>query len=375
MVMSDKRFAGAVLRVDLGAIRANYRLLQSMLGPRVRCAGVVKANAYGLGASRVAPALASEGCRDFFVAHLDEALALQPHLPEAARIYILNGLPFGAEAECASAGLIPVLNSAAQLASWAECARLLGTRLAAVIQVDTGMNRMGLSLREMAEVSRQNSAADAIDVKFVMSHLACADEPAHEANAAQSAAFNALRDFFPGVPRSLANSSGVFLGPDFHHDMVRPGAAVYGINPVPSQTNPMQPVVQLTAQVVQLRDVGPGDHIGYGWAHRAEKPSRLATLSIGYADGWHRAPGGVVYVGDTPLPLVGRVSMDSIIVDLGADGAAQVSPGSMIELIGEHQSIDMVASAMGTIGHDVLTGLGARFERHYIGAEGAAVLP
>ena len=364
-IMRGALHAGAVLTIDLDAVRWNYRFLRGKLGARVRCGAVVKADAYGLGARYVAPALYAEGCREFFVAHLDEGLRLRPLLPESS-IYILNGLPSGGEADCADAGLVPVLNSLDQCHAWTMRARELGKALPAVVQVDSGMNRLGMSQREI----KGGSQLAGLDIRFVMSHLACADVPSHVANVVQLAKFRHLAEYLPSSPRSLANSSGIFLGRDFHHDVVRPGAALYGINPIPTQDNPMRPAVRLSARVVQVREADEGDHVGYGWDFRTNSAARLATLSIGYADGLPRAlgKGGVVYFEGHALPIAGRVSMDSITVDVSNLQPDRLGPGSEVEVIGDHQSVDDLAEAIGTIGYEVLTGLGHRYERNYLGA-------
>lgn len=365
------QFRGAVLTVDLRAVRANYRLLCSRLGAPALCAGVVKADAYGLGASYVSLALFAEGCRHFFVAHLDEGLALRPYLPRSADIFILNGLPRGAEQECAMVGLVPVLNSLEQAEAWSDCARKLARALPAVVQVDSGMNRLGLMPGDVAAFANKYSRSDVFDLRFVMSHLACADTPAHEANAMQLAAFKRLAAFFPAVPRSLANSSGIFLGRDYHFNLARPGAALYGVNPDPAAVNPMQPVVRLTAKVIQLREVSPGDRVGYGLDYSVPAASRLATLSIGYADGLHRLWGktGAVFFEGKRLPVVGRVSMDSIVVDASGVTPGRLGPNSEVEVIGDCQSVDDLAGASGTIGYEVLTALGHRYRRIYLGAD------
>lgn len=361
--------ASATLTVDLAALGRNYRLLAEMAGSGVVCAGVVKADAYGLGAGRVAPALHRAGCRAFFVAHLDEGLDLRQYLPPRTAIYVLNGLPVGGEGDCAAAGLVPVLNSREQVDAWSTCARKLGRALGSVVQVDSGMSRLGMSAGDVAQWTAAGGAAAAgIDVQLVMSHLACADTPAHPANGHQLAQFEEIARHFPQAQRSLANSSGIFLGPAFRQHLVRPGAALYGINPLPTQPNPMSAVVGLTARVVQVRDIGIDAHVGYGWEFRADQPMRLATLAIGYADGLHRAlgRGGALYFQGRRLPIAGRVSMDSITVDLGDLPSDALARGSEIEVIGHHQSIDDLALAAGTIGYEILTGLGQRYERIYL---------
>jgi alanine racemase len=356
--------AGAVLTIDLAAIRANYRLLRERLGG-AGCAAVVKADAYGLGAAKVAPALLREGCDRFFVAQVGEGIALRAVLPGPVDILVLNGLPPGAEADCAAAGLTPVLNSLEQLAAWRAHARRRGQTLAAALQVDSGMSRLGMQPSEVATLAADPDTLKGLSIRLVMSHLACADEPAHPANAMQRVRFEALRAQLPAAPASLANSSGIFLGAPFAFDLARPGAALYGINPTPAQENPMRPVVGLSARIVQLRDVPAGEGVGYGHTFITKRPMRLATISIGYADGWHRRAASCAYFGKARLPFVGRVSMDSIIVDASSVAAGPLSPGDSVELIGEHQTVDDVAGHAGTIGYEVLTGLGARFHRIY----------
>jgi alanine racemase len=367
-VTENTRHSGATLTISLAAVRRNYRLLVEKVSPGVECAAVVKADAYGLGAHRVAPALYEAGCRSFFVAHLDEGLDLQRHLPTDVSIYVLNGLPTGGEGDCAEAGLVPVLNSREQAEDWSACARKLGVELPAVVQVDSGMSRLGMSPCEIAQWNgSSNPCMAGLDLKFVMSHLACADVPSHPANAHQLTAFESLAAYFPGVRRSLANSSGIFLGPEFHHDVVRPGAALYGINPLLRLPNPMSPVVKLTAQVIQVREIELEAHVGYGWEFRADKATRLATLSVGYADGLHRVLGqdGAVYFEGRRLAIAGRVSMDTLTVDLGDLPPAALMRGTEIDIIGDDQSIDDLAAACGTIGYEVLTGLGHRYRRNY----------
>lgn len=367
MTAAGARQAASVLTVNLAAVRDNYRRLKAMVGPRATCGAVVKADAYGLGARPVAKALRAEGCDTFFVALLDEGLALRSHLPRAVKIVVLNGLPQGGAGECAAAGLVPVLNSLEQVEDWSAYAQRMEQVLPAALQIDSGINRLGLMPREVARYLADRERRVGIDLRFVMSHLACADEPAKEASAYQRETFARLTADFRGVPRSLANSSGLFLGPDYHYDLVRPGAALYGINPTPAGPNPMRPVVQVTTQVIQLRDIAAGDHVGYGWDFRASGAMRLATLSIGYADGLHRALAarGGVMLQDHRLSIIGRISMDSLIVDVTALPDGVISPGTAVEIIGDHQTVDDLANAMTTIGYEVLTSLGHRFTRVY----------
>ena len=356
--------AGALLTIDLDAIAANYRLLQNCIGPAT-CGAVVKADAYGLGADRVAPALFAAGCRQFFVAHLEEGIALRRSLNLAASIYVMHGVFAGGEADCVAHDLIPVSNSPAQLARWSDQATASDRRLPAVIQFDTGMARFGFTETDLAHVGGHLRP---LDVRFVMSHLACADTPEHSANATQRARFDALRGQLPAAAATLAASSGIFLDPAFHYDLVRPGAALYGVAPTAGAPNPLRPVIRLDAKIVQLRDVPAGTPIGYGHSARTTAPARLATIAVGYADGYLRSGSnhGAAWFGDVALPITGRVSMDSIVLDVSAVPVGALREGSFVELIGPHRSVDAVAADAGTIGYEVLTSLGRRYHRHYL---------
>lgn len=362
--------AGAILTVDLDAIRANYRLLQARAGGAV-CAGVMKADAYGLGMAQVAPALVREGCHVFFVAHLDEGIRLRTLVPKASTIYVLHGAMPGAAQDCLAHDLVPVLNDPGQIAEWQACARRAGRALPAALQVDTGMSRMGLAPADFERVCADPALLDGIRPVLLMSHLACADEPEHPLNELQRERFAAARTRFPNVPGSLANSSAIFLGPGYHHGLVRPGAALYGINPHPGQANPLAQPVSLHARIVQLREVQAGDIVGYGARFVAAGPTRIATISIGYADGWLRALSnrGHAVVDGVRVPVAGTVSMDSITLDVSAVNPARLAPGAEVELLGPNQTVDTVAQEAGTIAYEVLTRLGGRFERRYLSRE------
>lgn len=361
--------AGAVLTIDLDAIVDNWRQLKARVGD-VDCAAVVKADAYGLGAARVAKALAAAGCRQFFVAHLEEAIVLKPVLPATATVSVLHGPTPGSEAEFVARGVRPVLNSRAQIDAWRRLAQRLDRELDAIVQVDTGMARLGLDAAELQGLAADAQSLAGIRVRCVMSHLACAERPAHPANAAQRERFVAARRLLPAAPASFANSSGVFLGPGYHFDLVRPGAALYGIAPVQGAANPMRPVIRLEGRVIQTREVGAGKPVGYGEGWRSERPTRIATVSVGYADGWLRSLGnrGTAWFGGVALPIVGRVSMDTLTLDAGAVPEGALAPGSLVELIGPHQTLDAVGMAAGTIGYEILTGLGRRYARSYVEA-------
>ncbi len=357
---------GAVLFIDLDAIAANWRALEARQSPACRAAAVVKADAYGLGAAPVAAALAAAGCRRFVVATLDEGLALRAGRPEA-EILVLSGPLQGTASLFAGAGLWPVLNSLEQVADWRALATRQQRPLPAALHVDTGMRRLGLSAADLARLSADPALLAGIDPRLLMSHLACADEPEHPLNALQRQRFAAARALFPGLPGSLAASSGIFLGPAWHADWTRPGAALYGLNPTPGAANPMAPVARLAARILQVRDVDAGDSVGYGASYRCAAPTRLAIVAAGYADGLFRALGnrGCGHFGEQPVPLVGRVSMDLTIFDVGIASTAR--PGDSITLMGPGNDADAIARAAGTIGYEILTALGARYHRHYLG--------
>ncbi|HET9019779.1 MAG TPA: alanine racemase [Acetobacteraceae bacterium] len=360
---TENGLGAAVLTVDLDAVVHNYRLLAAR-APGASCAAVVKADAYGLGAARIAPALARAGCRRFFVALPAEGIALRRVLGAGAEIFVLHGPPPGSAPAFAAHGLLPVLNSVAQAEEWAAFGRARGAALPAALQFDTGMARLGVP---PAESGRLRGVAG-LDVRLVMSHLACADLPDHPANAAQRDLFAALRRDWPDAQASLAASFGIFLGADYHFDWVRPGAALYGIAPV-AGPNPMRGVARLQAPVIQVREVPAGACVGYGHVWRAERPARIATLGVGYADGVPRSlsNAGAAWLDGKRLPLAGRVSMDSITVDVSSVPAAALAPGTLLDLIGPACGVDALAEQAGTVGYEVLTRLGARFARTYVG--------
>jgi alanine racemase len=335
---------------------------------------VVKADAYGLGAERVAPALAAAGCRTFFVACIDEGLALRTALAEAD-IYVLAGAPRGTEAEFARHRLRPVLNSLADVDAWAAFARGREQAPAAALHADTGMRRLGLAPDEVAVLTAAPERLAGVTVACVMSHLACADVPGDPLNEAQCAAFAALRRAFPRAQASLAASSGIFLGAAYHGTLCRPGAALYGLSPISDGPNPMAQVVELKARILQVRVIDEGESVGYGATYRADRRERLVTVGVGYADGYLRSLSnrGHGYIGDIPMPLVGRVSMDLTIFDASAVPEEQARAGGIVELIGPHLHVDAVAADAGTIGYEILTNLGRRYQRVYLGgAPGAA---
>ncbi|MEY4793070.1 MAG: putative alanine racemase, catabolic [Pseudomonadota bacterium] len=352
----------AILHIDLAAIAENWRLLAARAAPGA-VAGVVKANAYGLGADRVAPALHAAGCRHFFVAHLAEGIALRETLGPGPMIAVLNGFAPGADGD---AGLVTVLNSLGDVHSHAAAGRSAGQARRALLHLDTGMARLGLDAAEQARLAADHSLLAGLDLLYVMTHLACADEPEHPLNAEQAARFARACASLPKLKRSFANSSGLFLGSDYASDLSRPGCALYGINPTPGAPNPMRQVLRLEAPVLQIRDIPAGASVGYGASFVAARPSRIATIAVGYADGYLRSlsgQGGAAYRG-LILPMVGRVSMDLITLDV--TDAPGLVPGDTVTLIGgAAPSPDDLAARAGTIGYEILTSFGARYRRAY----------
>jgi alanine racemase len=352
----------AVLHIDLAAIVANWRALVVRAAPGA-VAGVVKANAYGLGAVPVARALSAAGCRHFFVAHLSEGMALRAALGAGPMIAVLDGFTPGADE---NAGLVPVLNSLGDVLAHAAAGRGAGRARQALLHLDTGMARLGLDAGEQARLAADHSLLAGLDLLYVMSHLACGDEPDHPLNAEQAARFARTCAVLPKRPRSFANSSGLFLGANYASDLARPGCALYGINPTPGAPNPMLPVIRLEAPILQIRDIPSGASVGYGASFVAARPSRIATIAVGYADGYLRSLSGqgVAAYRDMILPMVGRVSMDLITLDV--TDAPGIVPGDVLQLIGgAAPSPDDLAARAGTIGYEILTSLGDRYRRAY----------
>jgi alanine racemase len=334
---------------------------------------VVKADAYGCGIEPVTTALWRAGCRTFFVADLAEARRVRAVARDAA-VYVLGGLIPGTAAAYADCGARPVINSPTDFAEWDAFVAANDWRGGAALHVDTGMNRLGVTSDEAAALAPRIQFENH-GIALLMSHLACAETPDHPLNDKQIKLFREIRMLFRGVPSSLANSSGIFLGPSAHCDLVRPGVALYGANPTPRKPNPMQPVVELQGRIVQIRTVARGDTVGYGAAWKANRPTRLAVVATGYADGYMRAAsaadgaeGGKVVVGDKLCPLAGRVSMDLLAVDVTDLPEGDARRGDLVTLIGDKIGVDQMAAYGKTISYEVLTGLGRRHPRNYRGA-------
>ncbi|CAK7260319.1 MULTISPECIES: alanine racemase [unclassified Shinella] len=357
--------ASGYLRIDLGALARNYEKLAAEVAP-ARAAAVVKADAYGLGAGRVAEKLYAHGCRHFFVAQFVEALRLRPLLAADAAVFVLNGLQPGNENACARENIVPVANSLEQWHAWSGMAKALGRTLPAVLQFDTGMSRLGVPPEERAALAGLVSASG-IDVLFLMSHLASADDAQSEQNEDQRTEMERVAAEFPGLDVCFANSGGIFLGKAYHGVLARPGIALYGGAPTAGRANPMEPVVSLDVAVVQTRCVPSGTRVGYGASHVTAGPARLATIAAGYADGLPRSLSGrgAAYCDGVRLPIVGRVSMDSITIDISALPEGRLTLGSRVEILGPNQNLEDVARDAGTIAYEILTGLGQRYRRQY----------
>ena len=366
--------AGAVLTIDLQALQDNWRLLATHAGA-AECGAAVKGNAYGLGIEPVARALREAGCRSFFVARPTEGEELRGLLPQAT-IYVLDGLFAGQAEYYAKLDLRPALISIEEAREWAGFGRIYGRQLPCALHVDTGINRLGFSMAEFDALRSDAFTLEGLNFSLLMSHLACADEPAHPLNARQSQAFAELRRWLPGVPASLANSSGIFLGDGYTHDLVRPGIAIYGGNPTPGAANPMRAVAHLEGTVMQVREVAEGSTVGYGATWTAQRPARIAVLGAGYKDGVPRALGSKqsdgpaqVFLAGRRCPIIGRVSMDMMAVDISGLPHGAVTRGSRAEILGPNISIDEAAAWAGTISYELLTRLGSRYARLYSQAE------
>ena len=358
-----------LLTIDLGAIADNYRRLCRQAAPTA-CAAVVKANAYGLGIDAVAPVLWQAGARTFFVALPDEALTLRALLSDA-RIGVLGGLLPGSAEAMAAGGIWPVLNHLGEVAAWGALADRRGSPpLPAFLHIDTDMNRLGLPPDEQSRLAADPGLLSGIDLRGILSHLACADDAGSPMTAAQAESFRKALTALPQAPSSLANSSGLFRKAASGFDLARPGMALYGLNPTPEQPNPMRPVVGLTVPILQVRHVDSPMTVGYGAKHKIAQAAKIITIPVGYADGLLRflSNSGVVWLAGRPAPIVGRVSMDLVTADVTGIPEDLTAPGQPVELLGPNQDADALAHAAGTIGYEILTSLGTRYRRQYLPA-------
>ena len=367
------------LTVDLGALADNWRDMKKRSGS-ARTAAVVKADAYGLGIEDCGATLYHAGARDFFVATVAEGATLRSYAPEA-RIFVLSGIWQGQERQVFDNDLVPVLASEEQLSFWMATVAERGDHPCA-LHVDTGFNRLGLSLDDALFLADDVTRPASFDPVLVLSHLACADTPSSPMNRAQLESFRRVSAAFEGIESSLSASAGIFLGPDYHFDLTRPGIALYGGEAVNDVANPMRPVAKAEARIIQIREAGEGQTVSYGGSFLLKRASRLAIASVGYADGYQRSlsgsgiplremghGGAYGVVNGHKVPVAGRVTMDLTIFDVTDVPANAIRAGDYIELFGPNVPVDETARAAGTIGYEMLTGLGLRYERQYLMAD------
>ncbi len=373
-MLKPHQIRAGVLEVDLAALTDNWRMFASLAAP-AECGAAVKADAYGLGVHRIAPALWEAGCKTFFVALASEALELRMLLPEAV-IYVLNGLPPGVAHALHEAEIRPSLCSLEEIREWAAYCTSVSTKLPAGLHIESGINRLGLTARDVESLAAEENVFASFELCLVMSHLASGDDPEAPSNARQLAEFNRLRSKLPPAPASLANSPGTLLASAFHFDLVRPGIGLCGGNPRSSMPSPVAPVAHLTSRLAQVRSVGKGQDVGYGGTWVAERDSRIAVIPVGYADGYQRSLSSdpdqepaQVWINGHFAPVVGCVSMDMITVDVTDLPDEIAVRGADAELLGAHVLVDDLAARADTIAYEVFTGLGSRFARVYTGYE------
>ncbi len=377
LIFTPFEVAPSRLTIDLGALADNWRMLKKASG-KARTGAAVKGDGYGLGIEAVVPALYDAGCRDLFVATPDEGMLARQFAPEA-RIFVLAGVWPGVEAQFFSHDLVPVLVSEEQIACWSN-AVAFDEEHPCALMVDTGMNRLGLSVEEALALADDPTRPASFSPVLLLSHLACASDPSHPMNRRQLESFQTVAKAYEGVDSSLANSPGIHLGPDYHFDLTRPGIAIYGGEAVDGVKNPSLPVVTAETRILQIRHGKAGEPVSYGASHVLTRDSRLAIVSTGYADGYHRAlsssgvplrqtvhEGGFGFVAGRRVPVAGRITMDLTIFDVTDVPESEISAGDYIELFGHNIALDDAARAAGTIGYELLTSLGNRYQRAYIG--------
>lgn len=359
-------YADSTVIVDLQALIQNYQTLCKH-AKGVQCAAVVKADAYGLGIESVSKALSQAGCNHFFVAHLNEAVELRQYLPDAG-IYVFHGLLSGQEEVFKAYNIVPIINGIRQLVLWQQAAT--HQPLPTVLHIDTGMNRLGMGIDDIKTLMEEGgNPFPHLDVRLVMSHLASASSPRSKVNKEQLALAKQVKSYFSDVPMSLAASAAIYLGKEYHFDLVRPGCALYGVTPL-AKMKDIKPVVTLISKIIQFRNVTEGNGVGYGCDFVTKRPSVIATIPVGYADGYARCIGNkknnsYVTIQGHKAPIVGRISMDTITLDVTDVPSEHIYLGSEVELIGQYVTVNDVAKWAGTIGYEVLTLLGRRYKRVY----------
>lgn len=367
-------YYGLTATIDLNAVADNIRSLQRAAG-KAEVAGVIKAEGYGLGMKEIAATLYACGCRSFYTAHLWEAVEARRHFPDT-RIAPLNGLAAGSEAETLAHGITPVIYDLGSLERFRKAAQKTGKKVSVILFVDTGINRLGFETQDWQRLGNDPGLLEGLHPAIVMSHLACADEPQHEMNGKQLAAFREAVKFFPNAKKSFANSPSIFLGPEYHFDEVRPGRALSGMRFPGLEQNPLTPALTLEAPILQVRSIDRDGTVGYGATQRVTKGMRLATIAAGYADGVLRGFSNsdenrthFFSLGGNKVPVVGRISMELTVIDVSAVPESFAHPGARVEIAGPSRDIDQQAESAGTIGYELMTLIGQRVERRYIALE------
>jgi alanine racemase len=356
-----------ILEIDLDALAKNYNFIKKTCNNSI-VGAVVKSNAYGLGATWVAKKLSSTGCNDFFVMTIEEGIEIRKTLGTKGNIYVLHGTSVNDVVSFDEYNLTPVINNLGQLEIWQKLSLSLQKNLPFVLHCDIGINRLGMNKTEFKKLVANPDLYKNLNQKFIMSHLSSSDEMTNKVNESQLQLFKELSEHFPKVKRSLANSSAIFLGKDYHFDLIRPGAAIYGLNPTSNlKSNPMYNIIKLTAPIIHINKIASGETVGYNGTFVAKEETVIATLPIGYADGYSRSLSnqGIVYINNKKAPVVGRISMDLVTIDVSDFSDHEIYLGQTVEIIGANNPPDKIAKLFGTIGYEILTKLGNRFERIY----------
>jgi alanine racemase len=359
--------ANSFLCINIDLIINNYLLLKKKLG-KATCAATLKADAYGVGAAEVGAALVKAGCSSFFVATIDEAIDLRNHIPlKHVKIAVLSGFLPKTGPIFNEYNIIPVINNLEQLRDWKKYNSEAGKSLDSILQIDTGMNRLGLTPNELSKILNNPAEMNGANLCGLMSHLACSDEPNHEMNQQQLSEFIKAKNKLPRMETSLANSGGIFLGKSYHFDLARPGIALYGATPNYNACNPLKQAIKLYGRVLQIRETGANQTVGYGASYKPTRDSVIATVGVGYADGYLRSlsSNSYAFFNNIKIPIIGRVSMDCITVDISSVPTRTIKPGDFIEVMGDNFTIDDIAKAANTVPHEILSRLGTRHFRQY----------
>lgn len=358
-------YVTGVLEVNEKAIVQNYRTLRSMLS-HGECTAVLKADAYGFGAKEVASLLRREGCQTFFVAHIEEGLLLRSLIKDAA-IYILSGLLPDATSLFVEYSLIPVLNDFSMVKTWTREAEKKGKKLPCALHFDTGMRRSGFDHVGLTKLLNSLGLLGPLDVRLIMSHLVSSHDKSDLLNQSQKVLFDNIRSYFPRIKASLADTGGIFLGPDYHYDVTRPGKGLFGLYAPPKEAPPLKSCLKVLGRILQVRSALKGETVGYGATHTLTRKSKLATIGIGFADGYDRrfSNNGYMEIGGFRAPVVGRISMDYTVIDVTDIPESLCYSGGWAELVNETLTLDILAHSIGTISRELSTGFGKRLIRIY----------